>query len=425
MTGVSTVLRSGLVAAAGALLAVQPAAADEVADFYRGKTITMLISSGAGGGYDALARIVSRHMGKYIPGNPSFVNMNMPGAGGIRAANHLFARAPKDGSVISATYRGIPFEPRFRPDATRYDPLAFTWLGSAQKDTSLMLAWHTSKVETWQDMKTVPIVLGSTRADQQDYAVMAKSLLGLDATKIVWGYGNTNEVVLAMERGEVDGITAYSISSLRNYKPDWIRDKKVKMLMQFALEKHPDLPDVPLVTDLARNDQDRRAMELMYARQTMARPYIAPPGVPKARADVLRAAFMKTMQDPGFLADAGKARIEVSPIDGSELLALVRRIYGFPDAVFAHARDAIGRESVKVQLTEFTGTISQIQKKGRRMKVLFESDGGKNGSAGVDARQSQITVAGREATPEALKPGMACRFASATAGGVAFTVSCE
>lgn len=141
----------------------------------------------AGGGYDALARIVSRHMGKYIPGNPGFVNMNMPGAGGIRAANHIFVRAPKDGSLISATYRGIPFEPRFRPDATRYDPLAFPWLGSAWKDTSLMLAWHTSKVETRQDMKTVPIVLGSTRADQQDYAVMAKSLLGLDATKIVWG----------------------------------------------------------------------------------------------------------------------------------------------------------------------------------------------------------------------------------------------
>lgn len=164
-----------------------PAAADEVADFYRGKLMTMLISSGAGGGYDTMARMVSRHIGKHIPGNPTFVNKNMPGAGGIRAANYLYRRAPKDGSVIAATYRGIPFEPRFRPKATRYKPLEFTWLGSTTKDTSLMLAWHTSKIHRWEDMKTKPFVLGSTRADQQDYAIMVKNLVDLKAAKIVWG----------------------------------------------------------------------------------------------------------------------------------------------------------------------------------------------------------------------------------------------
>lgn len=402
-----------------------PAAADPVADFYRGKTMTMLISSGAGGGYDALARMVSRHIGRHIPGNPTLVNKNMPGAGGIRAANYLYVRAPRDGSVIAATYRGIAFEPRFRPKAAKYDPLEFLWLGSIAKDVSLMLAWHTSKVHSWQDMKKTPLVLGSTRADQQDYAIMAKNLLGLDAAKIVWGYGSTSEVLLAMERGEVEGITAYSIYSLRNNKPTWLREKKVRIIMQFALEKHPDLPNVPLITELATNDKDRRAMELMYARQTMGRPYFAPPGIPKARADVLSKAFMATMKDPAFIREVSRARFSVTPIDGDEILSLIKRLSSYPESVFAHARAAIGRKGIKVKLTEFTGTITKIRKKGRRIGLALKLDNGKKGSARVHGRQSKITIAGKKVKARALKAGMNCRFASATAGGVAFRINCD
>lgn len=413
---------SALAAGAGFATA---ASAGAIEDFYRGKTMTMLISSGVGGGYDALARMVSRHIGKHIPGNPTFVNKNMPGAGGIRAANYIYRRAPKDGSLIAATYRGIAFEPRFRPKATKFDPLEFLWLGSIAKDVSLMLAWHKSKVYKWQDMKTTPFVLGSTRADQQDYAIMAKNLLGLGATKIVWGYGSTSEVLLAMERGEVDGITAYSIYSLRNNKPTWLGEKKVRILMQFALEKHPDLPDVPLVTDLATNKRDRKAMELMYARQTMGRPYFAPPGIPKARADVLQNAFKATMKDPAFVREVTRARFSVTPIYGDEILSLVKRLSSYPETVFQHARAAIGRKGVKVKLTEFTGTITQVRKKGRRMGLVLKLGDGKKGSARVHGRRSKITIAGKKAKARDLKAGLKCKFASATAGGVAFRIACD
>lgn len=409
---------------AGIVLAM-PAAADEVADFYRGKLMTMLISSGAGGGYDTMARMVSRHIGKHIPGNPTFVNKNMPGAGGIRAANYLYKRAPKDGSVIAATYRGIPFEPRFRPKATRYKPLEFTWLGSTTKDTSLMLAWHTSKIHNWQDMKSKPFVLGSTRADQQDYAIMVKNLVDLKAAKIVWGYGGTNEVLLAMERGEVDGITAYSVSSLSNNKPDWVKKGKVRMIMQFALEKHPDLPNVPLVIDLAKTKQDRQAMELLYARQTMGRPFFAPPGVPKARADALKAAFMATMKDPAYLAQAKKARMEVKPINGEEVVALITRISAYPEEVFQRARNAIGRKGIKVKLASYAATITKVRKKGRRMGLALKLDNGKKGSARIHGKRSKITIAGKKAKPKDLKAGMSCQFASATAGGIAFKITCN
>jgi tripartite-type tricarboxylate transporter receptor subunit TctC len=407
------------------LVAGAPAVADEVADFYRGKLMTMLISSNVGGGYDTMARLVSRHIGKHIPGNPTFVNKNMPGAGGIRAANYVYRKAPADGSLISATYRGIPFEPRFRPKATRYKPLEFLWLGSTTKDTSLMLAWHKSKIHTWQDMKNTPFVLGSTRADQQDYAIMVKNLAGLDATKIVWGYGGTNEILLAMERGEVDGITAYSVSSLNNNKPTWVRDGKVRILMQFALEKHPDLPNVPLALDLAKTTQDRRAMELLYARQTMGRPFFAPPGIPRARANALKAAFKATMSDPAYLAEAKRARMEVIPIDGDQLVNLVTRISAFPEEVFQRARNAIGRKGIKVKLASYTATITKVRKKGRRMGLALKLANGKKGSARVHGRRSKITIGGVKAKPGALKAGMSCQFASATAGGIAFKIACK
>lgn len=414
-----------LVGVAATLLTAPAVQAGEVADFYRGKTMTMLISSGAGGGYDTMARILSRHMGRHIPGNPTFINKNMPGAGGIRAANYVFLRAPKDGSLIAATYRGIAFEPRFRPKVTKYDPLAFLWLGSISKDWSLMLAWHKSKIRTWEDMQNIPFVLGSTRADQQDYAIMAKNMLGLDATKIVWGYGSTSEVLLAMERGEVDGITAYSIYSLRNNRPNWLKEKKVRILMQFALDKHPDLPNVPLIIDLATNDKDRRAMELMYARQTMGRPYFAPPGIPKARADALQKAFTDTMKDPRFLAVMKKARFAVIPVDGDEILKLVSKVSSYPARVFEHARNAIGRKGQKVKLTSFTGTITKVRKKGRRMGLALKLAKGGKGSARVHGRRSKITIAGKKAKPGALKVGMNCEFAAATSGGIAFKIACD
>ena len=235
---------AALIVAAGAIWGPS-AQADAITDFYRGKTMVMVISSSAGGGYDTYARTLSRHIGRHIPGNPKFINKNMPGASGIRAANYIFHKAPQDGSLIAGTARGIAFEPRFRPKVTLYKPMKFLWLGSIAKDVSLMLANSTSGITSIDQLRTKTLVLGSVSSDQQDYAVLANNLLGLKL-KIVAGYGGTSEVLLAMERGEVQGITAYSVSSLAKNRPDWLPSGKVTALLQFSLQKHPKLPNVPL-----------------------------------------------------------------------------------------------------------------------------------------------------------------------------------
>lgn len=424
----STALRASRVFASClvAALTATPAAADEVADFYKGKTVTMLIASGPGGGYNEMARLLSRHMGKYIPGNPTFVNQNMPGAGGIRAANYLYHRAPRDGLIVSATYRGIAFEPFFRPDAARYKPLEFVWLGSAAKDSSLMLTLNPSKVKSLADLKHTQVVLGSTRADQQDYAVMAKNLLGLNL-KIVIGYGSTTEVVLAMERGEVDGITAYAYDSLRNSHNHWVQENKVNMLLQFALEKHPALPHVPLITDLATNPLDRGAMEMMYARQQIARPYIMAPGVPKARVDALKAAFMATTKDSDYIAEAKRMRFEISPMSGDEVVTLIKRVSAYPGEVAERARAAISNTAdlEQVRLKEFVATVAELKKRGPNLSLSLSQADGKVTQAVVSPGLSKITVASKAADNDALREGMRCSFAYTGPGGVAFKVACD
>lgn len=319
-----------------ALVATGPlgASAQPVADFYKGKTIELHIGYTSGGGYDVYGRIVARHMGKYIPGNPQIVPKNTPGAGSLRAANWLYAAAPKDGTALATVARGAAFDPLLGVTAAQYDGNKFNWIGSANNEVSVCVSWHDSGVTSFQDLLKKELVVGGTgpTADTDQFPRVINAVLGT-RMKIVPGYPGGNDVSLAMERGEVKGRCAWSWSSVLATRQDWVRNKRIHVLVQLALQKHPELPDVPLVMDLARTDEERAMLNLVFARQTMGRPFMAPPGVPAERIAALRKAFMDVMKDKELLAEAEKMSLEISPVSGEELQALVARGYATDPAI--------------------------------------------------------------------------------------------
>jgi len=319
-----------------------PAIAQDVADFYAGKQISLYIGYSAGGGYDTYARVLARHIGKHIPGNPTVVPQNMPGAGSLTLANFLYNIAPKDGTAFGTIGRGIAMEPLLGGAGTRFDATRFGWLGSLNSEVSVCASWHTSPVKSFDDMRTRELIVGGTGsgADTDTYPIALQSLLGLNM-RLISGYPGGNDVLLAMERGEVDGRCGWSWTTVVATRPDWLAEQKINVLLQLALEKHPDLPDVPLVMDLARNDDERMAMELIFARQVMGRPYLAPPGIPPVRLDALRRAFDATAADPEFLADAARIDLELNPVTGEALDALLARIYAASDNAVRLASAAI------------------------------------------------------------------------------------
>jgi tripartite-type tricarboxylate transporter receptor subunit TctC len=321
----------------------RPATADEVADFYRGHTLTVLISYSVGGGYDLYARVLARYLGRHIPGNPTVVPQNMPGAGGLRASNYLYSAAPKDGSVIGTFSRSIPTMPLVTPTAVSFDGRKFGWIGSMSGDTSLCLTGAKSAVKTFQDMLTKPVIMGGqyAAADSDIYAHLYKNVFGAKI-KLVSGYPGTNEITLAMQRGEVDGICGLSWGTIKVAHPEWIRDKSVNLLVQAALTKNPELPDVPLALDLIDDPVKKQILSIHFAPQAMGRPFAAPPGIPDDRKEALIKAFDATIKDPDLLAEAAKEKMEiVRPMNGHEIDALLGRLYAIPSDVIAKAAKAI------------------------------------------------------------------------------------
>ena len=322
-----------------------PARADSVEDFYRGKNVTLVIGYSVGGGYDLYARTIARHLSKHIPGNPTIVPKNMEGAGSLRLANWMFRVAPKDGSVIATIGRGTGFDPILGQKGAQFDGTKFTWIGSANNEVSICVAWNTSGITKFEDLLTKELIVGGTSAsaDTDQFPKILNGVLGTKF-KIVSGYPGGNEVGLAMERGEVQGRCGWSWSSVKSTHQKWYDDKKFYVLMQLALEKHPDLPDVPLIIDLAKTDEQRKILELIFARQVMGRPFLAPPGIPADRVAVLRQAFMDTMKDKEFLADAEKAKMEITPVPGDQLETLVKRIYATPAEIAKKAAAMIAKK---------------------------------------------------------------------------------
>jgi tripartite-type tricarboxylate transporter receptor subunit TctC len=324
-----------------ALALASPAGADSTEGFYRARTLTVLIGHSAGGGYDLYARTLARFLGRHIPGQPVVVPQNMPGAGGLRLANYLYAVAPKDGSVIGTFSRSIPTLPLLAPPAA-FDGTKFTWLGSMSGDTSLCLTGGKSPVKTWRDMLTMPAVMGgqSAGSDSDIYARLYKNVLGA-RIRLVTGYPGTNDITLAMERGEVDGICGLSWGTIKIAHPDWIRDATVNFLLQAGLKKDSELPDVPFTLDLVDDAEKKQVLYLHFAPQALGRPFAAPPGIPPDRRTALIEAFNDTMKDPDLLAEAAREKMDMHPMRGDEIDALVRELYATPPDVVAKAAKAI------------------------------------------------------------------------------------
>jgi len=330
------------VAAAFLLALTRVAAANDVEDFYRGRTLTVLISYSVGGGYDLYARLLAHYLGRHIPGNPNVVPQNMPGAGGLRAANYLFSAAPKDGSMIGTFSRSIPTMPLVTPQDAHFDGRKFSWIGSMSSDTSLCLTGAKSKVKTFHDMLTMPVVMGGqfAAADSDIYAHLYKNIFGAKI-KLVSGYPGTNDITLAMERGEVDGICGLSWGTLKVAHPDWMKNKSVNLLVQAALKKDPELPNVPLALDLIDDPQKKQILYITFAPQQIGRPFAAPPGIPADRHAALSKAFYDTMKDPALLAEAAKEKMDIAPMTGVEVGELLDKLYAIPPDVIAKASKAI------------------------------------------------------------------------------------
>ncbi len=317
--------------------------ADEVSDFYDGRELRLLIGYSAGGGYDTYARLLARHLGRHIPGNPTVVPQNMPGAASLRLTNYLYNVAPKDGSVIGSVARGIAMEPLLAASGTQFDANELSWLGSLNNEVSVCASWHTSDVKTMQDLMTQELIVGGigSASGTDVFPLVVRNLLGAKI-RLITGYPGGNDILLAMERGEVDGRCGWSWSTVQATRPDWIAEGRLNMLVQFALEKHPDLPDVPLVTEFADSEDERMALELIFARQVMGRPFVAPPAIPAGRLDALRRAFDATAADPAFRAEAARMQLELNPVSGEEIDALLERVYGASANAVRLATDAIG-----------------------------------------------------------------------------------
>ena len=327
------ILRYAALAIALAAIPAGSSQAQSVADFYKGKQVTMVIGFGPGGGYDAWARAIARHMGKHIPGNPTFVPQNMPGAGSIVAANHIYNVAPKDGTTIGIIARDAPLAPLSGTASARFDALKFTWLGSPTAETNVCFAHKSAGVKTFAELQQKELIIGDTGPGTGTYIYprVVNAILGTKF-KVVGGFPSSSDVFLAIERGEVHGICE-SLDSVMNKKPTWIKDGTINVLFQGAAEPHPSLKGVPFIFDLAMTEEQKQALNFVYSGQGIGRPFVAPPNLPPDRAKALRDAFNATLKDPEFIADAKKQKLDVEPVPGEKIAAILERLYATPKPV--------------------------------------------------------------------------------------------
>jgi len=307
-------------------------------DTFKGRTVIVYVSTGPGGGYDAYARLVARNLGRHLPGNPNVIVENMPGAGGLNLANYLYNVAPKDGTAIGTMQHTITYEALFGEQAVKFDARKFNWLGSIATFTSVGIAWHTSGVKSIEDAKKKQIAMGASGAGATsfEYTNLMNHLLGTKF-KILIGYKGSTAMYLAMERGELQGVAGTDWAVIRNDHSDWIKTKAIDVFVQFALKKNPDLPDVPLIGDLASSAEDKRVLHFVFAGLQFARPFLAPPGVPASVVAQLRSGFDAAAMDPALLAQAKKERLDIEPVDGATVQRLVGELYETPKPIVKRA----------------------------------------------------------------------------------------
>jgi tripartite-type tricarboxylate transporter receptor subunit TctC len=331
---------AALAAPAGAQ--VPAGAQEDVAAFYRGKQLRLMVGTGPGGGYDLFARAVARHIGSHIPGNPTVIVQNQAAAGGLVMVNQLYSLGPRDGTVIAAPINGIPTAPLLEPAAARFDSAKLNWIGSTNRETYVAYAWHAAPVQSIADLMQRDLIVGATAAGTTlvDFPLVANKFLGT-RFKVVRGYDSTPQINVAMERGEVEGIGGIGWQAVKTTIPQWVADKRITVIAQYGLHRDPELASAPTMLELAKTDADRQALTMMFARTEYGRPYFAPPDVPAARVEALRRAFDATMKDPDFIADAAQLQLDLSPMSGEEVQALVGKLAGTPFDIVARVRAAL------------------------------------------------------------------------------------
>jgi tripartite-type tricarboxylate transporter receptor subunit TctC len=324
--------------------AIGSAAAQSVADFYKGKTVTILVGSDVGGGYDLTARTLAHYLPRHLPGQPSVIVQNKPGASSIVATNYVYEIAPKDGTVIAAVQRPIPFQTLFGDAGVRFDVRKMQWLGSTTNELGVVVAWHTAPQQNADDLFRSEMVVGGTgpATDPELFPRAMNRVLGT-RLRIVSGYPGQAQVALAMERGEIQGSGNWSFSDIEKGHPDWIAERKVRFLLQLGLSKSssPALRDVPLIMDITRSPAERHVFEILMGMKALGRPYFVAPGVPKERTDALRAAFMVTLNDPDFRDEAARVLGPIDPTSGTDMQAIISNVYALPPEVIATAREAV------------------------------------------------------------------------------------
>jgi tripartite-type tricarboxylate transporter receptor subunit TctC len=344
-------MRHGLrifVAAAVGTIIGSAAVADPIEDFYKGKQLNWILSAGSGGGYSTYAHAFAQFFSEHIPGHPTIVIQNMPGAGGIKAMNYLNNVAPKDGTTIGLVHSSVPFAPLYGLEGATFDPRKMNWLGSINTASGICVAWHTSGIKTWDDLMTKEYVVGTSGAGSQMETLpnMLKHLFGAKI-KIISGYKGGNDVFLAMERGEVMGRCGGLIASMSSTRPDWLPQKKVNIPIQFALKRNSRFPDVPAIAEFAKDEKTKQILALVFSPQAMDRPVLLPPGTPKDKVDALRKAFKETVEDPRFVAEAKKQKLEVDYVSGEEVQEVIENAFSFPPEIIKLAHEAQESEGAK------------------------------------------------------------------------------
>ena len=316
------------------------AQAQESAPFYRGKTIRIVISTGVAGGYAEYARVIAEHMGRHIAGNPGFIVQSMPGAGGLQAANYLFAQAPQDGTTIGIVHSSVPLAPLWGSKGVRFDTLKFNWLGSLDRVDGMCISWNASPIKTWADMLSKEMTVGSSGAGSQmeTYPAILNKLFGTKI-KVIAGYKDGVAVYIAMERGELDGRCGGQLTVIKSTRPHWLTERKIAVPILIAQKRSPEFPDTPTVMEFVKDEPTRQQLDLVMLTQGLDRPVMLPPGVPAELVRELRAAFDATMTDTAFRADIERRNLHIDPVPGEEMAKAFERAFALPPEIIAGARE--------------------------------------------------------------------------------------
>lgn len=414
---IAAILAGGLIAAA------MPSMAGAEVSF-KGQTFKVNVGFHPGGGYDAYARMLARHIGKYLPGNPTVLTVNFPGAGSLRLANYIYNRAPKTGLEVGIFASSSAFAPLFLVKQAKFETDKFTWVGNIDQSIGTCTAWHTSGVKSFEDLKQREVIFGATgpTSVNSQHPLAFNALVGTKI-KIINGYPGSTGVLLAMKRGEIHGGCGFALSSLMARRRQEWQSGKLRILIQTGKNKAPDLAGVPHLYDMAKNEEERQVMDLIYGLHTFGRAVAAPPGLSKEVTGVLRTAFMSSMKDPDLMREAKKQHLPIRAWDGERLQKEIAKFVNYPQSVVVRARQALKPgKIIKVKLKELAGgTISKVTKK----RITVSDASGKSYVFKISGRRTKVKIAGKKAKTKALKVGMVCDYKYFAVKDLAPNIACK